>query len=464
MKHRLPLAVCTLALLLPAAAGSAAEPAERPADHRLLVPLKLAVPEGLQRVKLPLAVLQASLTPALADLRVFNAQGESLPLALMPLHDERAAREDTLPLFTWPTAGTTANSPPQVRVRIDAKGAVLRIDGAPSKPAAPTARRWLLDLGEPIEGEHLQALLLDWDPAPAGLTRRLQVEGSSDLAEWQPLGHAVLVDLPGGTQPRVLRNRWSAEGASRPPRYLRIGVDDTLPLRGVRARWLASQGPALDGTTLPFVRSGEGEATTWDVDLKAPLALRRMQLTLPQPNSIALLAVEQRNAPDLPWRAVAHSTLYRLTQGGQALQSPPIELAAPAARFWRLRLEPGSPALTASTLAVELHWPEVGVAFLARQPAPLQLAIGRERAGAQALPISALVPGWKPGLETMLPQAALGEPKRQAPVEPGWWDRLLGAQAAERRRWGLWLVLAGAVTLLAWLARGLWKDLGQAPR
>jgi hypothetical protein len=39
----------------------------------------------------------------------------------------------------------------------------------------------------------------------------------------------------------------------------------------------------------------------------------------------------------------------------------------------------------------------------------------------------------------------------------------MGTQSADRRRWGLWLVLGGAVALLAWLARGLWKDLGQAP-
>lgn len=456
-------ALGALMLALPLASPAFA-PDEQPADHRLLVPLKLAVPEGLQRVKLPLAVLQASRTPALGDLRVFNANGESLPLALMPMHDEQAAREATLPLFTWPAGSAVATTAAQVQVRVNAQGAVLRIDGAPARPAAVPGRHWLVDLGEPRQGERLDALLLDWDPAPEGLTRRLRVEGSGDLAEWQPLGQAVLVDLPGGAQPRVLRNRWSAEGAPRPPRYLRIGVDDRLPLRMVRARWVTAQGPALDSSTLPFARSSDADVTAWEVDLKAPLALRRLQLALPQPNSIVLVAVEQRANAEQPWRAVAHATVYRLTQGGQALQSPPIELGAQAARHWRLRLEPGSPSLAASSLAVELQWPVVGVAFLARAPGPLKLAIGRERAAAQALPIGTLVPGWKPGVETTLPEAALGEPTPQEPSEPGWWDRLLGAQAADRRRWGLWLVLAGAVALLAWLARGLWKDLGQAPR
>lgn len=459
--HRCAALLVMLALpLLAGAAG--AVPDERPADFRLLAPLKLAQPEGLQRVELPLAVLQASRTSALGDLRVFNAQGESLPLALMPLQEEQAWREATLPMFPWPAGSPVATAAAQVRVRVDTQGTVLRIDGAPMRPPGAPGHRWLVDLGEPRAGEHLEALLLDWDPPLEGLVRRLQVEGSSDLAEWQPVGHAVLVDLPGATQPRVLRNRWNADGST-PPRYLRIGVDDSLPLRAVRARWLLPQGPVLDRAVLPFTRGSiDGNLTAWEADLKAPLSLRRLQLTLPQPNSIALVAVEQRNAPDQPWRTVAQATLYRLTQGGQALQSPPVEVAAPAARWWRLRLQPGSPPVAASSLAVELQWPVTGVVFLARPPGPLRLAVGRERAAAQLLPIATLMPGWKPGAEAALPMASLGEMVRQEPPQPGWWDRLLGAGAADRRRWGLWLVLAGAVALLAWLARGLWKDLGQS--
>ena len=69
--------VAALAVVLPAFAA-AGFPDEHPADFRLLAPLKLAQPEGLQRVELPLTVLQASRTSALGDLRVFNAKGCTL--------------------------------------------------------------------------------------------------------------------------------------------------------------------------------------------------------------------------------------------------------------------------------------------------------------------------------------------------------------------------------------------------
>ena len=59
--------------------ATACHGAERPADHAALAPLTAPSSDGLQRLHLPLAVLQQSRTAGLADLRVFNAAGESLP-------------------------------------------------------------------------------------------------------------------------------------------------------------------------------------------------------------------------------------------------------------------------------------------------------------------------------------------------------------------------------------------------
>jgi hypothetical protein len=47
---------------------------------------------------------------------------------------------------------------------------------------------------------------------------------------------------------------------------------------------------------------------------------------------------------------------------------------------------------------------------------------------------------------------------RQVPVQPTLMQRITDASPQEQRRWLLWLVLAGAVAGLAWLARGLLRD------
>ena len=62
--------------------AAVAQPQERLEDFRTLATVQTASNEGLQRLSLPLAVMQQSRSSDLADLRVFDAQGRSVPVAL----------------------------------------------------------------------------------------------------------------------------------------------------------------------------------------------------------------------------------------------------------------------------------------------------------------------------------------------------------------------------------------------
>ena len=456
-------AAATLAALCLAAACHGAE---RPADHAALAPITASGSEGLQRLHLPLAVLQQSRTPGLADLRVFNAAGESLPLALGAARPETAKRSGALPLFPWPApAVAAAGKSAALQVQVDAAGAVVRINGtlADGRPASKPIREWLIDASAHADDERLAALTLEWDHAAPSLASGATLEGSDDFNHWQPLARDMLVEFaaaPGAAA--VLRNRLSLEGP-RAPKYLRLRVDEAVPLRAVQAEWRGSAQTPLDRAPASFVRpAGDGEAA-WLLDLQAPIALQRLRIELPQPNTVVLLSVEQRNEGEAHWRTLGTHTLYRLTRGGQELTSPPIALSAPAARHWRLRLDAKSPSLTVPALSAELQWPQTWAVFAARNPAPLQLAIGRERAVPVALPLPTLLPGYREGDEAKLPEATLGVLSAQSPAARGVFERLQDASTEERRRWLLWGLLALAVVGLAWMARALMKDLA-APK
>jgi len=113
-------------------------------------------------------------------------------------------------------------------------------------------------------------------------------------------------------------------------------------------------------------------------------------------------------------------------------------------------------------LSAEIQWPQAWMVFAARAPAPLSLGIGRERAAVGALPLPTLLPGYRDGDETKLPEATLGALVAQVPVAKGMLQRLQEAPPKERRRWWLWGLLALAVVGLAWMARALMKDLASA--
>ena len=446
--------------------ATACHGAERPADHAALAPLTAPSSDGLQRLHLPLAVLQQSRTAGLADLRVFNAAGESLPLALVAARPESALRTSTLPLFAWPVpAAVTAGKTAALHVQVDAAGAVVRVNGtlADGKTASRPTREWLIDASARGDDERLAAVALQWDHGAASVATGATLEGSDDFSHWQPLARDTLVEFttaPG--TPAVLRNRLSLDGP-RAPKYLRLRVDESVPLRAVQAEWRGSAQTPLDHAPVSFMRSSNDAEASWQLDLQAPIALQRLRVDLPQANSVVLLSVEQRNESDAHWRALGTHTLYRLTRGGQELTSPPITMAAPAARHWRLRLEAKSPSLNSSALSAELQWPQAWAVFAARSPAPLSLAIGRERAVAAALPLATLLPGYREGDEAKVPEATLGALAAQTPAARGLVERLRDAPPEERRRWLLWGLLALAVVGLAWMARALMKDLA-APK
>jgi hypothetical protein len=114
-------------------------------------------------------------------------------------------------------------------------------------------------------------------------------------------------------------------------------------------------------------------------------------------------------------------------------------------------------------LDAQVGWPQAALVFVARGTRPLQLAIGRVRAAPEAGALDTLIPGYEPGAEARLPQATLGPLVAQVPAATGLRERLAEATPEDKRRWLLWGVLCAAVAGLAWLARGLWRDVA-APR
>jgi hypothetical protein len=431
--------------------------AERPQDYAALAPVASSSPEGLQRVHLPLSLLQHSRSARLDDLRVFNAQGDSLAFAFVPARQEARTRDAALPMFVWPERAAGARSG-RVQVQVDAAGAVVRIEGA--APAAPAegAREWLLDASSHAEGERLSALSLQWARGTQALVRHATLEGSDDFIGWQSLGFAALVDL--ANEGDSVRQDRIAVDASRPlPKYLRLRVDQPLALRGVQAQWRSSAPPQLEKATLSLQRAGTEEPPAWALDLGAALPVRKLGIVLPRANSIAIVWLEQREEGSKAWRPLGRYTLYRLTRNAEELLVPPIEIDAAPARHWRLRLDAQSPALPAPVLSVELQWVPSVIVVAGRAPGPLQLALGREKSSPAALPLATLLPGYRDGDEARLPEAAVGVISTQTPAAPGFIDSLREAGPEQQRRWLLWAVLVVAVLGLAWLARGLLKDL-----
>lgn len=447
--------------------------ADRLQDYQAVATVQTASDEGLQRLSLPLAVMQQSRSGDLADLRVFDAQGRPVPLAWVPatVTTPLTARRVGLPLFAWPMAPAAPASgarlpeenAPGLKVEVTASGAVVRIDAA--QPAKGQPQAWLMDAtrlrAELPEGERVVALTLDWTRQAQGMVAQARLEGSDDLTHWRLMAEATLLDT-GPSEGTSVTARRIELTQSVLPKYLRLRLDGPLPLTQVTAEVAgATPEPAWAATQARFLASAvpEGTPPSWTLDLHGSVPVRRLSLSLPESNMVVPLRIERRSGERTDWTPAARYTAYRLVRNGRELQAPPVELDAQPARYWRITALHDATALAGKPLEATLAWQPREIVFAAQGGGPFQLAIGRDNAPAQALDIATLMPGYQPGDAARLPLASLGPLQTQAPAARRLDERLREASPEEQRRWTLWAVLTVAVAALGWLAWRLVQEM-----
>ena len=454
--------VSTLALAVSAGDG--------PGTYAATAPLQLVPGEALQSLSLPWAVVQASRSNDLANVRVFDAQGRPLPMAWAqtPSAAERT-RVVQLPVFAWPESSTTEPAP--VRLHLNTNGTVLDLQTSASNSAARplgSTRAWLIDLSALMKAsdERGESLRLEWPASATGLSAQASLERSEDGQEWQTLTSGRLLEFPASTPddkaqtpPRIDSLAWPAS-SERLPRYVRLRLDTPLALSGASVSLTHSLAPAALTQVLRFEPvSGTKSEAQWLLDLQARLAPQAIGIDLPAGNTLLNLRLEQRNESTEPWRIVSRFVAWRMQRGGVDGQAPAQPVNAAPARYWRLVAEgPVPSSLQAQDLTVRWHWQAPRLVLLAQGEPGFTLAVGRAGQQPAALPLNTVMPGYESGAEFKLPQASLGE--LQFRPAKDFAEQLASPEPEALRRWALWAVLIVAVCGLAWMARGLLRKIG----
>lgn len=441
----------SLLLILLAPAAAVAVAAERPGDYAHGLPLATPGQEPFYRVELPFDV-HARARADLRDVRVFNAAGEAVPLAIVPVRplapDYRPEHQD-VPFFPLPPGSSRGDAALDLTV----SGQDGRIISLRSRAAATTAAattRAVLDLSH-VNGDVI-GLDLEWQPPAGNYSDSVRLEASQNLRDWRPVAEAALVDMRYGNQQLAQRHIDLPRDRYR---YLRLSAGTALPaLTHARVMLPSALPPPSLLRWREVVATPGKQDGDYEFDLGAALVVEQLKVTLPEANTVAPARFEARARRDDDWRPVAAQTLYRITQAGQALTSPALEPGLVAGRYWRLRVDARAGGLGAQPPVLQAGWRPQQVVFVARGQGPWQLAWGRHSATAAQLPLDTLLPGYKAGDENRLAAAAPG-----TPVDLG--GRDVPAAGAEERppadwkRWLLWAVLLAGVGALAVMARSL---------
>jgi len=446
-------------LVLAAFVASTAH-AEQSKDYAAGVPLAPGSAQPFQKVEVPAAVYEGAVRPGLADVRVFNADGELVPFAWV---SRPAATRERPPAVDLPPFPLFVD-----RERRDVAGLALSVVrnaagttvDIRSTDAAPAAQQELG--GYVLDASTLRAplnALVFALPAAGAPTMHLRIDASDDLATWRSVASdATLVNLEHEGR-RLVRNRVEI-----PPtfaKYLRLSWTVGQPViefSGVRGefaervvetprQWREAAGAA--------VADHEGE---FEYDLGGAFPVDRIDVSLTEPNSIVPAEILARASAKDPWQPVASTVFYRLREAGGDVTNAPVPVAAGERRYWLLRFDPRSGVSTRVAPQLRAGWQPAELVFATRGSPPFTLAYGNRSAKSGALPIATLVPGyentqWLPpnvGVAQVGPTITLGGP-----------DRL--REPPDVKRWILWATLALGAILLGWMAWRLSREMGPAP-
>lgn len=450
----------------PARSASAAD-----ADFELQLPLHVPA-EGLHTIQITEAVYRASHQRDLADLRVFNANNEALPLTVLP------AAPPTPPSVT-PIELRTAMLPaqPEARdsvlkrhaLRIEREGERAVIELWSAQTAAPPAEPGgLLVDARPLK-DKTGALELVFAADAADYSGRVDVLGSEDLVNWRRLTSGPLA------RSRKLGDviERTKLALNRPPSFVRVAWSTTTAPAITGVRFVESIAPTEDLPRATLATSLSEDRRSLYVEVPEALPVERLFVRTPQANRVLNVRVYRHEAAaprarrlDLAprrspehWIAVGPLEVFRVLRDGQELEGPPLTLRS---RTGRLRIDSTLP-FDDPLPVVEAEWRPARIMFAARSPGPFRLAVGSVDAKTgPTLDAHAMLPADDPA-GTRLPVATIHADAR---VAPGGSAAQRAARIAAEARWSrylLWGVLLLAVAGLAWMAWRLSLQLRRAP-
>lgn len=403
------------------------------------------------RVALPLAVYQKIVHADLSDLRVFNAGGEPVSFAIeRPAGGTVSNTATALPLF--PLKDDSSATLDAVRVTIESGRGAINVQTGTPAPASGRIATYLAD-GRAVEAP-VAAVRLEWPEDAADFAGRVRVEASDNLGDWHVVAEAAPIANLHSSPGRLVEQR--VEFSSNKARYWRLSwVGSAAPfvLTSVLAE-PAKQNVDAHHVSLNVSAAAEKNAPgEFAYDLHAHLPVDRINLDLPDVNTVVEVELLSRARITDPWRLVRRGGFYRLKSDAEELRNGPVSVALNTDRYWLLRTDPKGGGLGRVAPHLIVEWVPHEVVFVARGTGPFFVAYGSATADATSAVSLAFLPKNVSITPASLsdPEPLGGDLRLRSPPAPYAWKAAL-----------LWVILIAGAGLLAWMAFRLSKDVKRA--
>jgi len=455
--HPMKIWILTLMVLIGPVTTRADSP--RPQDFAFGCQLTVDTFGSLYKITLPETVYQNATQPDLGDLRVFNHQGEAVPYHLLrPQSDHTREPEPvSLPFFPVFQSRDKKDATISLNLRTDAAGAIMVVTGKTDAGATAAVSAYLIDVSQ-IK-KTISALELHWEGADSHFITTVSVSYSQDMTTWRTLvSAATLTGMRYGGHHLEQRR---IHLPLRKARYLRLSWP--AGVAGVRLK-------TVRGTVLSripsqprrfFTRSGVRHADhprIFDFDTQGVFPTDRVNIRLPQINSLIQAVVTSRATADTPWRQRCRGLFYNLRMNQTDLKNPVFSCARTSDRYWRLEILSDTGGLGESAPRLELGWTPDDLIFLARGESPFTLAFGSAQISAPSQSDRSLIEPLQNKTESA-EWVRLAQIGRR--IELGGASKRIPPPSIPWKPWALWGILIAGVAFLAFMARNLYHQMNR---
>ena len=417
-----------------------------PQDFAFELPVITTKDAAAYRFALPLAVYQSTYRDDLGDIRMFNARGDAVPFSLLkpapqsPVHEAPQA----LPLFPLQAGSLVVID--GVRVTIDSPGSAIKLQTQNGTGVDASVYRYIID-ARALDAR-ISGLRLQWPETASDYSGRVRLEASDDLGSWRTVVAAAPIANLHANGQALIENRVSLTSTT--AKFWRIswlGAAPAFELTSVLAE------PA-DGLVEP-VRTvldvlgtpDPANADSYLFDLGAHPPVTRINVLLPEANTVVGIELSSRRVPRDPWHPVTRAAFYRLKTPDGEQQNAPLGITTDQDRYWHARIA-GSGTLPHAPLRLHVEWVPNEVTFLARGQGPFLLVYGSATATPAETDLTQVPDKLEIAPATVGSSQVLGGSTRLVAKPAAFpWIRAV-----------LWSVLLLAVVLLAWMAYRLSRE------
>jgi uncharacterized protein DUF3999 len=296
----------------------------------------------------------------------------------------------------------------------------------------------------------VSALRLEWPQDAPDFAGRVRVEASDSLTDWRAVAYAAPIANLHSTADRLVEQR--VEFPPTKAKFWRLswaGPAAPFLLTSLFGEPAKQSVDALHETLSLAAASPIAKPGEFQYDLGATPTVDRVNLDLPELNTVVDVEILSREHPQDAWHTVRRSGFYRLKSEGEELRNGPVSVTPTSDRYWLVRTDPRQGGLGVSAPHLVVEWVPHEVVFVARGAGPFYLAYGSSAANPAAVSLAmlpknvAIVPA-----SLAKPESSGGESLLLPPGTPFPWKTPL-----------LWVVLIAGAGLLGWMAWRLSKDL-----